>query len=42
MLGIKYTINGDGYVKSQNIKEGTHINSDSEIVITLEDIYKED
>jgi len=36
LLGIKYKINGYGYVKEQSLEEGTEINEDTEISLTLE------
>ncbi len=36
LLGIKYKISGYGFVKEQSVEEGTEINSDTEITITLE------
>ena len=39
-LNIKYTLTGDGYVKTQNIKEGTPITLDMDLQITLESKVK--
>ena len=35
-LNIKYTLTGNGYVKTQNIKEGTPITPDMDLQLTLE------
>ncbi|MBR1376555.1 MAG: penicillin-binding protein [Bacilli bacterium] len=39
LIGVKCTINGEGYVVSQSIGSGTTINLDSEIVVELQDKY---
>ena len=39
-LNIKYTITGHGYVNSQSIPEGTEINNDTEITLTLSNKIK--
>lgn len=39
-LDVNYKINGDGYVTSQNIKEGTIITSDLELEVTLNNKLK--
>ena len=36
LLGIKYNINGYGFVKEQSLKEGTEVTQDTEINLTLE------
>ncbi len=36
MTGIEITLDGNGYVKTQNIKAGEPIDSNSQIVVTLE------
>ena len=40
-LDIKYKIDGVGYVTKQSIKQGTKLNKDSNLVVTLEAKYKE-
>lgn len=39
-LGIKYTLNGNGYVKTQTVKEHTPITPELEITLTLENKIK--
>ena len=39
LIGVKCTINGEGYVVSQSIGSGTTINLDSEIVVELQDKF---
>lgn len=36
IMGIKYTLNGDGYVISQSVKEGTVVDYETEIELNLE------
>ena len=36
LLGIKYKIKGYGFVKEQSVQEGTEVNSETEITLTLE------
>lgn len=42
LLGIKYTLNGYGYVVSQSIETGTIINKEMNVEITLENKIKEE
>lgn len=39
-LNIKYTLTGNGYVKTQSVKEGTSITPELEITLTLENKIK--
>ena len=39
-IGIKYTLNGNGYVKTQTVKEHTPITPELEITLTLENKIK--
>ncbi len=38
LIGIDYKIEGNGYVKTQSIKSGSNINSDSILEVTLENV----
>lgn len=42
LLGIKYTLNGYGYVVSQSVEAGTIINKEMNVEITLENKIKEE
>lgn len=41
LLGVKYKLEGNGYVTGQSIVEGTSVNNDTEVLVTLAPKYIE-